>query len=227
MNESTLFAWIRFVRQSGEEGKRWAEEYDRNWPITRLCQESVSVLQRRKYEEGEGLLQRAREALAALDGSTEPSLRSVMERWYLGALGFYFYSRRAFDEADCTMARAHGTIAAAIARRDWLVPLAMDCYEFELHRARIARDRQDWARMRERADNAREMRAGRTPLCVLPGGARIWMADVQRFYRSVPDVSAEDRAAVETFLDDEQNRLNAESSRWYVFRLPGFVIQYP
>ena len=227
MKESSPFPWVRFVALCGAEGRSWAEDYRRGMPAMQLCQDAVAAAQRRRSEEARTLLERAWEDLRTLRGFLDPSVCSVVERWYYGARGFYLYAREAFDEADCTMARAQGTVAEAIERKRWLVPLALDCYELELHRARIARERQHWARMREHAEKAWRMRDGRLPFCSLRDGTSLGLAELQRFYRSVPEAPPEDQAAVEPIMDDHQSRLNAERATWYVFRLPGFVIQYP
>lgn len=227
MNASTPPTWLHFVRKSGEAGARWAERYHEAGAALRLSEEAVQALRQRRHCEGEALLRRARGELRALDGSTPPSVKAVVERWYYGALGYYFYVLDDFDPADCAMARAHGAVVAAVEREPCLVSLAIDAYEIEMHRARVSRERRAWAQMRERAAGAAAMRAGDRPLCTLADGTEVWLADVQRFYRQIPGLTDEERASLATIVDDAQSRVHAERAFHYVFRVPGAVIQYP
>lgn len=227
MNQSSAVPWIRFVRLSGEEGRHWAEEYHRGVPVMQLCQDAVAVLRRRQMAEGLALLRRAREGLDALDGATDPAVRSVVERWYYGALAYYQLRSEEFDEADGSMVRAHDTVVAALEHKRFLLPLAIDCFEFELHRGRIAQERRNWPQMRTHVETGVAMRMGERPLCKLGDGTAVWMADVQQFYRSLSGLSADEREAVADIVDEHRNRLYGEGTLRITFRLPGFVIQYP
>ncbi len=229
MNTRAPLPWLRFVGRSGAEGAAWAAEYERVVPIQKTCQDAVEVLRRRGLEEGSALLRRAHDELCGMSGDAmPPSVRAVVDRWYYGAIAFYHYARQEYDQAEHYMDVAHDTVVSALEQGGgWLMPLALDCYEFEMHRARIARERPSWPALRRHAERAAAMRDGRVPLCVLGDGTPVGLADVQRFYRALPTLSDDEREAVASILDDGLSRLQAERSIRTVLRLPGFVIQYP
>lgn len=220
------FAWLRFVALSGRQGKRWSQDFEPARPLAQLCMQSVSDLRRGcAHEASLALLQRARAGLDALDERTDPSVRAAADRSYYGALGFYFYTRRAFEEADDSMARAHDAVVKAVERRRCLVVMAYDCHEFRMHRARIARDRCRWSEMREHAEASADMRAGRRPLCLLGDGTPIGLGDLRQFYDSLP-LTDDDREAVSWIVDQDQASREAARFVRSMFRLSGFVIQY-
>ena len=156
-------------------------------------------------------------------GRRDPSISSAADRSYYGALGYHFYSQRAFDEADDSMGRAQLAVVQTVDRRRWTMGLAYDCLEFELHRARIARDRCRWDDMREHAEATAAMRAGRRPFCVLSDGAQVGLLDLRRFYGSLP-LTEEDRELVGRLVEEPPR----EGERFVraMFRLSGFVIEY-
>jgi hypothetical protein len=229
MSTRAPLPWLGFVRRSCAEGARWATEYEQVVPIQQTCQDAVEVLRRRGLEEGSALLRRAHDELCGMDGDgMPPSVRAVVDRWYYGAIAFYHYARQEYDLAEHYMDVAHDTVVHALEQSgDWLMPLALDCYEFEMHRARIARERPSWPALRRHADRAAAMRDGRIPLCRLGDGTAVGLGDVQRFYRALPDLTDEERELVASIVDDDLSRLQAERSIRTVLRLPGFVIQYP
>lgn len=227
MDPSTPVTWITYVRLSGEEGRRWADAYAPREPIAALCQRAVEVLRVRGIAEGAALLERARQGLEALPADEDPSVRAVLERWYQGALGYYFYATAAYDQADACMDRAYGAVVDAIGRRRWLLPLAMECSEFHMHRARVDRKRCRWATMRDHAETAVQMRAGDRPLCTLSDGTDVRLADVQHFYRSLPGMTDAERRGASAVLDDRALRLGTEREARYVMRIHEIAIQYP
>lgn len=221
------FFFLRYVELSGREGERWVQEFDTVVPHVQLCRDSVKGLRRGlTQEQAADLLRRAREGLDSLASTVEPSVRLAAERWYYGALGFYFYSLRAFDEADDSMGRAHAAVTEAVDQRRWLMGLAYDCFEFELHRARIARDRFRWNEMREHAEASAAMRAGRRPFCVLRDGTGVALADLRQFYSGIPGLTEVDRESLVRIMDDEVGPVEAERFVRKMFRLSGFVIEY-
>ncbi|HEX2080631.1 MAG TPA: hypothetical protein VHG08_23205 [Longimicrobium sp.] len=220
------FAWLRFVALSGREGEQWSEAFGHVRPLVRLCAQSVVDLRRGGApEKSLDMLRCAREGLDTLDAGTDAAVRPAADRFYYGALGYYFYTRRALEEADDSMSRAHHAIVQAVGRHRWLVPMAYDCYELRMHRARIARDRFRWSEMREHAEESAGMRAGRSPLCLLSDGTPIALADVRRFYESLP-LTDDDREALWWIVDEDQGSREAARFVRSMFRLSGFVIQY-
>jgi hypothetical protein len=225
MNRAAPLPWLRYAGMSSPRGARWAEEYAELLPIQKTCQDAVDVLRRRGLDEGGELLRRAHDDLSAR-GACTPSVRAVADRWYFGAVAFCHYARREYDEAEHYMDRAHEVVVDAL-EEPFLLPLAMDCYEFEMHRARIARERPHWPALRRHAGTAAAMRDGSLPLCTLRNGTVVGLGDVQAFFRALPGLTDDDRQLLRVILDDDLSRLQGERSVRTVLRLPGFVIQYP
>jgi hypothetical protein len=219
------YVWFDLVSLSGGEGVRWCEEYRRYEPVTTQIMESVPMLRRGELAEGGRLLDRAWDALGSLE-VPERSVRSVVERWYYGALGMYHYRRADFDEADRVMVRAHDLMAEAIGRRSFLLALADEAVELRLHRARIARNRQRWAEMWEHIEAARAMREGGAPYYVLDDGTPVWLSDVTSFLDSLP-VPEEARPIKPHLQDAVQRRQDTERFVRDVLRIPGSVIHAP
>lgn len=220
------YDWLHFVRRSGGEGRRWAEAYRRSLPLEELSDRSLLLLRGRRYDEGYALLEQLGEALPA-PGEVEPSIRSVLERWYYGVLGYYFYCLEHFDQAEAAMVRAHEAVTAAIGERRFLLPLANHCHEFRLHRARIARNRRRWDEMRVHVDEVRGMMEGRLPFCVLGDGTPVRMAAILDFYAAIPDATEAERASLESLLDDAARLRSFGRFVRAMLQVPGFVIPYP
>src|SRR5262249_5781078 len=75
------------------------------------------------------------------------------------------YQSRAgeWEGAGRSLERGTAAVAAAIEIEPFLIPLAFRCAEFELHHARIARDRRQWAEMHRHVDRGVAMIGGRLP----------------------------------------------------------------
>lgn len=223
------YGWPHFVRLSGGEGRQWVEDvYTPRIPLSDLSMEALALMRGRRLDEGFALLERlreAREGLAATDA--DPALRCVVDRWYYAAMGYYFYRREAFDDADRSMARARESVAGAVGRHRFLVPMAYDCYGFSLHRAQVARNGERWAAMWAHLDEVRGMMEGRLPFCTLEDGTGVRIADIQAFYRALPALGDEERQAVADVLDDAQRIGGIQSRFQELFRIPGTVIPYP
>lgn len=224
--EQDPYDWLRLVRLSGVEGRRWAEEYSSNEPLVELSFRSLVHFRHRRFDEGQELLSKLGGELRAAAGM-DPSVRAVMERWYYGVLGYYFYSLDAFDQAEAAMQQAHAAIAAAIGERRFLVALADHCPEFRLHRARIARNRRRWDEMRSHVEEVRGMMEGRTPFCVLCDGTAVRTSTIREFYRAVLDPAGAEPGPLPVVLDDATRLRDFERFVHAMYRLPGFVIPYP
>ena len=226
MTPPIALPWLRYVRQSSQRGACWVREYERLLPVQQTCQDAVAVLRRRGLDAGDSLLSQARAALHRVPRCS-PSVRAVADRWYWGAVAFYHYAREEWTEAHTCMDRAHAAVVAALEDEQCLMPIAVDCYEFEMHRARIARSSRDWLALHCHVDAAMAMRIGKAPFCSLSDGTRIGLHDIQGYFRLLPELNEEDHQLLRPLLDDDQSRLTAERSVRALLRLPGFVIVYP
>lgn len=217
--------WLHYVTRSGEEGRRWAEEY-RHPEILgadRLSVRAVHELRARHLSRGAALLEEMTERLRQLE--VPLSIRHVLDRWYHGVVAYERYCREDFEGAWRSLDRANAAVAAAISLERVLLPLANHCHEFRLHQARISRNRRRWLEMRQDIESARAMIEGREPLCRLVDGTAIYIADLCAFFDSLAleDQEREDLAG----LLDEKLRLSLFDR--FVAELeiiPGFVIPY-
>ncbi|MBV9110680.1 MAG: hypothetical protein JO306_14815 [Gemmatimonadetes bacterium] len=220
------YDWLHFVRRSGPEGTRWAEGYLESKPLEELSTRALHHLRARRFEEGRAPLDELGAALAG-GSARDPSVHAVLERWYYGVLGYWFYAQEEFDQADAAMARAHDAVTAALGLRRFLLPLANHCHEFRLHRARIARNRHRWDEMRAHVNDVREMVEGRLPYTVLADGTPVWIADICAFYASLPGAEPAEIAPVSRLLDDASRLADFEAFVRAMYGVPGFVIPYP
>lgn len=220
------FTWLRLAALSGREGARWAAEFENVRPLVQESIASVARLRRGGgHTQSAESLRSVRGSLDAMETHVESSLLSAADRWYYGALGFHFYTQRAFGEADDSMRRAHEAVSRTIEARPCLIGFAHHCHDFEFQRARIARDQCRWEKMREHAEASAAMLAGYRPLCTLSNGTPITLVDVRNFYASLsPDTEA-DRATLAMLLED-QGTIPVAGFVRQMFRLSGFVIEY-
>ncbi|HEX2202862.1 MAG TPA: hypothetical protein VHG91_06180 [Longimicrobium sp.] len=219
--------WMHFVRRSGDEGKAWVADYRRHLTVWELCDEALALLRRRRFAEGEALLERARVARDALAGGVDPSIRAVLDRWYYGVLGYALYCRDRGDEADAMMGRAHEAVATAVGHRRFLLPLAYHCHEFYLHRARIARNRNRWAEMRDHVREVRGMMDGSVPFCTLAGGDPVVIDTIAGFYLSLAPLSEAEEKVCRVVIDQEVRMRGFDRFVHGMYRIPGAVIPYP
>ncbi|MEO1370433.1 MAG: hypothetical protein AAFX50_24900, partial [Acidobacteriota bacterium] len=166
------FTWRRLVRSSGPEARAWVDEYEQHRDLIRLSSKALKLCHRRRFDEGFEALESMRRALRdrpALPGS----IRAVLDRYYFGVSGYYFYRTRRWDEATEAMRQAKRAVVRAVEQAPFLLPLADACHEFCLHHARIARNQGRWREMFERIEDVRAMMRDQAPLCVLEDGSEV------------------------------------------------------
>ena len=219
------YSWEEIVRLSGAEGSRWMDDFDRYAPVTEPIERAVTCLRKHgAFAEAQAALATARRAMAVLNDA-DGAVRSVLERRYYGALGYYHYCRGDFDEADRVMEQGYGVMVDAIGRRRFLLAMADEAVDLRLHRARIARNRHRWAEMRTHIDTAWAMREGELPYYVLPDGTSICIGHVTEFLDSLPVPEAK-RPLVPHLQDAQRRRRDTDRHIREIVRLPGMVIQH-
>jgi hypothetical protein len=220
------FDWLHFVVRSGCEGSRWAEQYRQLKGLETLSTQSLLMLRRGDLPGGYALLEQMAEAMRGA-GPHELGYRAVVERWYYGVLGYYFYCMNDGEQAERAMVQAHQAVAAAIGAHRFLLPLANHCHEFRLHRARIARNQARWDEMRTHVEHARAMMAGAGPFCELSDGTRVSIHDICDFYAAIPQLTDTERHSLSGLLDDALRLRGFEQFVNAMYRIPGLVIPYP
>jgi hypothetical protein len=221
-------SWLHFVTRSGEAGERWAAEFRRpeHARVVSTAVAALGLFHRRQFDAGRALLEEAAAALAATRGA-EASIVLALESIYYPLRAYYDYCVEAYSEAVENLDRADRSVAAAIARERFLLPIAYRCSEFRLHRARIARNQRRWREMHRHIELAWEMMEGRYPLCELADGGGVGVPELVAFFRSLPALDPAVEEYLRGFLDETLRRDLFERFVNRIYALPGFVILYP
>jgi hypothetical protein len=196
--------WLHFAIRTGPEAREWAEGYQRHFDKLELGTSALTHFREGHLESGEGLL---REFIDQVEGvpATEPaSLRAVLDRFRYGIEGYYFYCKREFAPAQHSMRLAHDAVARALSTADWLLLLAVQCQEFLMHQARIARNEHRWPRMQACISQARAMMSDRSPLCETEDGKKIWWSSFQPFFDALEPLTAEETRYARTLMDPQE-----------------------
>jgi hypothetical protein len=222
------FEWSHFVARSGAEGSDWVREYGRPdiAALVTAADESLLLLRTRRFAAGRDRLAVMADGLTDGGNAIDPSIASVLERWYYGALAYAQYCVDDFASAEESLGRAHAAVAAAIGRAPFLMPLANHCQEFRLHAARIARNRRRWAEMHEHVAAALGMMEDREPLCVLGDGTEVRFAELVRFYLALPGLSPEEHESLAGQVDPGVRLRLFHRFVQGLYAIPGFVIPY-
>lgn len=218
--------WARHLAASGEAGRRWLETYAPARAVEALTSRALHRLRRRETAAGRALLDDAARELETLEDRVPASVRAIADRWFQGSEAYYFYGVGELDRADAGMRAAHDAVARAVGLEPLLVPFAHHCHEFNLHRARIARNRRRWDTMWAQIELARERIEGRRPLCVLEDGGTVTMRELKDFYAAL-ELAPEEREALRPFADDRLRRRIFERFVRGIYTLPDVVIPYP
>ena len=223
---SRTFTWRRMVRLSGPAAQSWVDDYEQHLDLIQMSTKALKLCHRRRFEEGFEVLETMREGLEARQGLRE-SVEAVIERYYYGVLGYYFYCTRQWDEASQAMHRANQAVVRAVEKAPFLLPLADACHEFCLHHARIARNQGRWQDMFDRIADVRAMMRNLAPLCVLDDGTRVDYDTLTEHYHSLGELDPADREEIEPMLTEGGRVALLEQFVRRMFALPGFAIQYP
>ncbi|HYU32692.1 MAG TPA: hypothetical protein VEW48_11060 [Thermoanaerobaculia bacterium] len=219
------YDWLHFVSRSGDEGRRWAEQYRQPeiLEIDRLSTRAVLALRTRRLEQGQALLRAVEERLPGTEAP--PSVLQVLNRWYYGAVAYEQYCRDDFERASESLDLADLALTAAISFQPMLLPLANHCQEFRLHQARISRNLRRWREMRSSIEVARKMTDSRAPLCMLHDGTAIHIADLCVFLLAL-ELNDREREALAGVLDPTLRLDLFERFVADLQAIPGFVIPY-
>jgi hypothetical protein len=217
--------WLYFASVSGERGRLWAAEFRQTEPmeIVATAGRALPLFHRREFEKGRRLLEEAETGLRSL-GSARPSIVHAVESIYFPLLAYYHYCLGEFAPAGQDLDGADRAVAAAIGLEPFLLPLAFRCSEFELHRARIARNQRRWEEMHLHIGRTLEMIHGDRPFCVLPGGGQVLLSEVQAFFRGLPPGKPEMEVFARQLTDDKTRYRLFDLFILGIYAVPGFVI---
>jgi len=219
--------WCHFVPTSGPAGRDWYEQYLGYGAeaIGQRIDVSVALMRGRQVDAGKTLLDECHAAIAASAARMPRAVAGVVEEGYLGALAYFHYHRGQYAAARRALAGATAAIIEVVAAAPCLVTFATKCYDFCLHRTRIARSEGRWQELRMCIAEGREMVGGQRPLCRGDHGAT-YIDDAERFFRSVTPGDDIERRALE-LLCDRQATVAAYEKRALGASMPaGIVVDY-
>lgn len=110
-------------------------------------------------------------------------------------LAYYHYHAGELDIARSILERAASLIEETINLAPFLVPCAGQCYDYQLHLARIARAESRWDEMFTQLQIGRQMVYGELPLCQTVSGG-VYLKDVCAFYESATPLNELEREAL-------------------------------
>lgn len=221
------YHWLHFIAKSGEEARAWVDELTElgGWEITGTLEQALTALRTSQLDRGRELLDAAWQRIEELPDRAPRSMVPALERWFFAAKAYERHCREDYDGALALLDRADRAVCSAIEQADFLLPLADHCYDFRLQRARVARNARQWDQMKRHIRVGREMMENRCPLCTVQG-REIYLEDIDRFYRTVPALSPEEREFLERLLSGRFRGPRFESFVVRIYALPGFVIPY-
>jgi tetratricopeptide (TPR) repeat protein len=219
--------WPYYVSLYSEAGFQWAVEYGRpeHVEITDAMLRALGLLRLRRIEPGLELLRSAKAGLREME-STSPVFFNVLNRWYFGAIAYYYYCIEDYDQARTALDQAHEAVQRAIELRAFLAPFAFHCHDFCVQRVRIARNQRRWQEMKLCIEKARQMVMGEQPFCVLSDGTQVSLLTVQAFYNSLAPLTEEEKAPLNSVFDDEIRLRLLRRTVTETYTMSGFVIPY-
>jgi hypothetical protein len=220
------YDWLHFAERSGDAGKAWAAMYRQHSDTARLSEAALLLMRNGDLEAGNGKLQEFATGVSSM-GPIPESMRSVMDRWYYGLEGYYFYCVGDFDRAADSMDLAHRAVVRAISRADWLVMLSIHCQEFCLHQARVRRNQHHWPEMNACVDRARAMILDELPLCQTEQGRKITFSTLQEFFDGLAPLSDDETRALHPLLDTRERMRLFDKFVRRMFKFQNIGIEYP
>lgn len=220
--------WYHFIPASSPAGNAWYRAY-RESGCEALAQKidvSVSLMRQRKLAAGWSLLDECRVALDAPEVQRYPRhVLGVAEEAYFGALAYHRYHHGEYAAARDALNAAAERIVEVVTEAPFLTTFTVKCYDFCLHRARVARGERRWAEMWRCIEAGREMVTGRRPLCDTRRGA-IFIGETEAFYRAARSTDDLEREALDRLLDRGSILAIFEKRAVGATMPPGIVVDY-
>jgi hypothetical protein len=220
------YDWLHFASRSGDAGRAWAQDYRRHADLVETSNDALDLMRRNELESGYARLRDYAAGIEALD-SPSRSMRALLDRWYHGVAGYYFYCRGDFEYAERSMCAAHEAVVDAISEASFLVLVSVHCKEFRLHHARIARNRRHWPEMNEHVQHAWAMSADQEPLCTTRKGQPIFFTTIAAFLYSLKPLTTDEQDAIQPLVDGARRAVLLDRFVRELERHPDVVIRYP
>jgi lantibiotic biosynthesis dehydratase-like protein len=219
------YEWVHFVTRHDSVGKLWVEEYmSRCGSAVEQIRYALALLRKRQVTAGCEILAAVEDWLGRLR-EIPSSFSHVMDRFYYGALAYYLYCINDLDGAYEAVEQAYESVKHALEWEPTLLPLALTCYEFPLHKARIEYQKGRWGKARQQIEVAAQTLMDLRPLCVLASGETIYFSRVAEYFQQILELDADENAFIRDVSDREVCLWNLDRTVAGIYATP--IIPYP
>jgi hypothetical protein len=201
----------------GDEARRWLAATKLNEELVARLLLAIRAFHKYDLDEGRRLLSAVAAEIES-EAREFPSITHLLWRQYWTVKAYSHYLDGDLEAAGAALDRAEAALKAVLSLHPFLLPLAFDCIDFLLQRARIARRENRWEDVKRLLDDLEKIYGDRLPFCVLDSGTAIHLSDIRAFFRSLPHGKEQDLISKEMELPHLQEM---------VLNLPDFVIPYP
>jgi hypothetical protein len=217
-----------FLRHCGSEACHWLAELREAGTLEIMNRTSTALEALKRYDVKTGF-----ELLAAVEGDIRaraagfPSINHLLERYRVSARAYWYYLNGDLENAKRDLLSAHEEVRTLIGLNGFLLPLAIQCADFVIQRARVARRERQWKEAEHHVRTIHEIFSGLRPLCVLDSGRAVGLADIREFFAALP-LDKEQRSHADRYLGDHiPVAVRVEYLEETIFTLPDLVIPYP
>jgi hypothetical protein len=217
-----------YLGHCGEEACLWLAEFRQPEPLEILNRIANALAGLKLYD-----LKTAFEILAAAERDVRalavgfPSIRHLVERYRVSTRAYLHYLNGDLESAKADLFTAHEEVRAMIGLDGFLLPLAIQCADFVIQRARVARREKQWKEAAQLVQTIREVFSDLRPFCVLDSGREIGLPEIRGFFAALT-LDDEQKAQAHRFIGahipvDQR----VEYLEEMIFTLPDVVIPYP
>ena len=221
-----------FLTHCGEDGRRWLAELQEQETLDILNDLTIALAAMRRHELKESFellaaIEQAIRARAARRPDGLPSVTRLLGRYRVSVLAYCNYLDGDLELAKAHLVKAHEEVKVIIGMNEFLIPMAIQCTDFLVQRARVARRESQWKEAEGYIAKVHDVFAGIRPLCVLESGRPIGLPEIREFFAGLP-LDDEQRAQAHKLMGDNiplPERI--EYLEEMIFALPDVVIPYP
>jgi hypothetical protein len=217
-----------YLRHCGEEACHWLAEFRQPEPLEILNRIANALAGLKLFD-----VKAAFELLDAAEGDIRalalrfPSILHLVERYRVSTRAYLHYLNGELERAKLDLLSAHEEVRTMIGLNGFLLPLAIQCADFVIQRARVARREKQWKEAEQHIRTIHEIFSGLRPFCVLDSGQAIGLSEIREFFAGLP-FDDEEKALAHRFIGAHipvEDRV--EYLEEIIFTLPDVVIPYP
>lgn len=217
-----------FLKHCGHEACEWLAEFREEGTLEILNRTVTALEALKRYDVKTGC-----ELLTTAEGDIQrratrfSSIGHLLERYRVSARAYLHYLNGDLEGARKDLLQAHDEVRIIIGLNDFLLPMAIQCVDFVIQRARVARRERQWKEAERQIRSVHEIFLGLCPLCVLDSGREIGLPDIRAFFAALP-LDEEQRARADKFMGAHiPVAARIEYLEEMIFTLPDLVIPYP